>query len=93
MKHQEEDQGCLSISEFLCQEEFISLDSFEEQNDIYFETHKENQIVNSEILNEVVSVSFKNCHEHTRYGSSGNQFNYSQEKLQFEQPLHSKQIT
>ena len=99
LNHQEEDQGsrlsflsCFSISESLCQEGFISLDSFEEQNNNSFETHEENQVLNSEISNEVVDVPFESCHEHTLHGSSENKFNNLQVKLQFEQPHHSKQI-
>ena len=70
--------SCISISEFLCQERSISLDSIEDQNDISFETHKENQVVNSKNLKEVVNVSFKNCHEHTLSIFSEDQFEYSQ---------------
>ena len=100
LNHQEEEQGsqlifssCLSILEFLCEERSISLDSIEEHNAISFETHKENQVVNSKILNKVVDVSLKNCHEHTLYGFCEDQFEHLQMKLQFENPLHSKQIT
>ena len=84
MNHQEEDQGSLSISEFLCQEGFCSLDSFEEQNNNSFETHEENQVLNSEISNEVMGVPFEIFHEHTLYGSSENKFNSLQVKLQFQ---------
>ena len=66
LNHQEKDQGSrsnvslyLSISESFCQEGFCSLDSFKEQNINSFETHEENQFLNSEILNEVVDVPLK----------------------------------
>ena len=84
--------SCLSISESLCQEGSISLDSFKEHNNYYFETHEENQVLNSEISNEIVDVPFEICHEHTLHGSSENQFNNLQVKLQFEQPRHRKKI-
>ena len=91
LNHQEKEEhsqlnfsSCLSISESLTLERSFSLDSFEEQNDISFKTHKESQVVNSEILNESVDISFKNCHDHTLYGSSENQFDNLQVKLQFE---------
>ena len=100
LNHQEEDHdckylsfySCLSISESLCQEGSISLDSFEDQNNNYFETHEENQVLNSKISNEVVDVSFESCHEHTLYGSSENQFDIFQVTLQFENPCHNKKI-
>ena len=72
----------LSVSESLCQEGSISLDSFEEKNNKNsFETHEESQVLNSEISNEVVDVPFEIFHEHTLYGSSENQFNSFQVKL------------
>ena len=45
------------------------LDYIEEHNDISFETLEKNEVVNSENFNEVVDVSFENCHEHTLQGS------------------------
>ena len=58
-----------------------------------FETHKENQVVNSDILNEVVDIPFKSCHEHTLYVFSENQYDSLQVNLQFEKTCHNKQIT
>ena len=39
-----------------------------------------------------MDVSFTNFHEHSFHGSSENQFDSLQVKLQFEQYRHSKQI-
>ena len=54
LNHQKEDQGsqwnislCFSNSEFLCQEEFISLESIEEHNDVSFETLEKNEVINA----------------------------------------------
>ena len=58
----------------LCQEDIILLDSIEKQNDISFKTLEKNEVVNAEILNQVVDISFKNCYEHTLYGFSKDQF-------------------
>ena len=41
----------------------------EEQNDMPFEMHDRIQVINSEILNEVVDISFENCHENSLHGS------------------------
>ena len=53
---------------------FCSLDFIEEKNDISIEAHKENQVVNSEILKETVDFLVENCHEHTFQGSFKKQF-------------------
>ena len=45
----------------LCQEDIILLDSIEKQNDISFQTLEKNEVVNAEILNQVVDISFKKC--------------------------------
>ena len=65
----EEDEGsrmdvsfCSSNSEIFCQEEIYLLDPIEEKDDISADTHKRNQVINSEILNEVIDISFENCH-------------------------------
>ena len=55
--------SCFSDSEFPCQEEFISLDFLEGEDDIYVEAHKENQVVISEILKEIVDAPFEECHQ------------------------------
>ena len=39
-----------------------------------------------------MDVPFESWHEHTLYGSSKNQFDIFQVKLQFENPCHNKQI-
>ena len=63
------------------------------QNDASFEIHEKNQVINSEILNEVVDVLFKNCHEHIRQGYFEKQFDMVLDKLQLEKPCHGKQMT
>ena len=100
MNHKEEDEGSqmnfssyFSNSEIFCQEEIWLFDSTERQNDISFEIYEKNQVVNSEILNEVVDVLVGNCHEHSLHGSFEDQFNKVLEKLQFEHPWHGKQMT
>ena len=76
LNHKKEDAGSsmnvfssLSNSEFVCQEEIISLDSVEEHNDIYFETCGKNQVLNFGIFNEVIDVPFEKCHKHYFQGS------------------------
>ena len=77
----------------LCQEDIILLDSIEKQNDISFETLEKNEVVNAEILNQVVDISFKNCYDHTLYGFSEDQFDRVLDKLPLEQPGHGKKMT
>ena len=72
---------CLSNSEFVCQEEIISLDSIEEHNDIYFETCGKIEVLNSGIFNEVINVPFEKCHEHYFQGSCEEQFGRVLEEL------------
>ena len=93
LNHKEEDDGssmdvfpCLSNSEFVCQEEIISLDSIEEHNDIYFETCGKNQVLNSRSFNEVIDVPFERCHEHYFQGSCKKWFDSVRVELQFEHP-------
>ena len=56
--------GCFfmffSESEILCQEEIVLLN---EKNDISFEKHKNNEVVNAKFLNQVVDIPFEICHE------------------------------
>ena len=39
------------------------LDSVGEKNDIFAEAYKEGKVLNSEILNEIVSISFEISHD------------------------------
>ena len=65
MDHQEEeDDSKWDISLCFSDSEIILLDSIEKHNDIPFETLGRNKVLNSEILDEEVDVSFENCHEH-----------------------------
>ena len=53
-----------SNSEISSQEErFCLLDSIGEKNVISTEAYKEGEVLNSEILNEFVDISFENSHE------------------------------
>ena len=52
-----------------------------------------NQILNSEILDEKVDVSFAECHKHIFQDSSEEKFGRLLEELQLEQPCYGKQIT
>ena len=54
--------------------EIISLDSIEEHNDISFETFGRNEVLNDDILDEEVKVSFANYHEHIFQDSSEENF-------------------
>ena len=54
----------LSHSSISSQEEAVCLlDSIGEKNDIFAEAYKEGEVLNSEILNEIVDISFENNHE------------------------------
>ena len=87
LNHKEEEGSQIDVSlnladsEILGQEGFCLLDSFEEMNDNYFEMHEKKEVINLEILNEVVVISFENFLE----DSFKKQFESVQEKLHFEQ--------
>ena len=54
----------LSNSSISSQEEgFCLLDSIGEKNDISTEAYKEGEVLNSEILNEIVDISFEISHD------------------------------
>ena len=55
--------------------------------------HERKQAINSEILNEVVDISFKNCHENSLHDSFKDQFDKVLEELHLEHFCHGKQIT
>ena len=75
VKHQKENHGYFSNLEISCQEQgFCSLDFFEEQNDNYFEMHGKNEVVKSEILNDVVDALVENCYENSLHGYFEDQF-------------------
>ena len=64
----------------------------DEHHDISFEKHKKNEFVNAEILNQVVDIPFKNCHEHSLHGFLEERFGGVLEELQLEQHCHSRHI-
>ena len=69
------------------------LDSIEEMNDACIHAYKEYEVLKSEILDEVVDVSPRNCHVFSLHGSFEDQFNSVQGNLQLGQPSHGKQMT
>ena len=78
----------LSHSEISSQEEGLCLlDSIGEKNDISAEAYKEGEVLNSEILNEMVDISFENSHESCFQSSFEDQFDSMQGELHFRHPL------
>ena len=69
------------------------LDYIEEQNDISFGVLGKNEVVNSEILNEVTDISFENSHEISFQSSFDDQFDNMQDEFHFGQPSNGKQMT
>ena len=62
LDHQEEDKDSKwDISLCFLNSEIIFPDSIQEHDDISFETPRRNQVLNSDILDEEVDVSFANC--------------------------------
>ena len=81
----------LSHSSISSQEEGVYLlDYVEEQNDTLFEVLEKNEVVNSEILNEVADISFENSHENSFQSSFKGWFDSMQEELLFGKPCHDK---
>ena len=64
LDHQEEEESKWDISLCFLNSEIILLDSIEDHNDISFERLERNRVLNYEILDEEVDVSFTNCYEH-----------------------------
>ena len=58
-----------------------------EKDDIYAEAYKEGEVLNSEILNEMVDISFENSHESSFQSSFEDQFDSMQGELHFRHPL------
>ena len=69
------------------------LDPIEEMNDVIAESYKQYEVLTSEILDEVVDVSPRNCHVFSLHGSFEDQFDSVQGNLQLGQPSHGKQMT
>ena len=59
------------------------LDSTGEKNDISAKAYKEGEVLNSEILNEIVDISFENSHESSFQSSFEDQFDNMQQGLLF----------
>ena len=60
---------CFSNSEFFFRKEVCLLDHVEELSGISFEMHEKNEVVKSEILDEVVDVFPGNCHDFSLHSS------------------------
>ena len=71
-----------SNSEIFCRKEVCLLDHVEEQSGISFEMHENNEVVKSEILDEVVDVFPGNCHDFSLHSSFEDQFDNVQGNLQ-----------
>ena len=56
-------------------------DSMKKYNDVFFKKLVRNQVLNSEILDEEVDVSFENCQEHLLHDSLEEQFDSMQVEL------------
>ena len=52
-----------------------------------------NQVLNSNILDEEVDVSFVNCQKHSFHDSFKEKFDNVQEEIQFEHPYHDRYMT
>ena len=63
-----------------------------ENNDISVEAYKEGEVLNSEILNEIVDISFEKNHDSSFQSSFEDQFDSMQEELLFEHPFNGKQM-
>jgi len=63
------------------------LDYIEEQNDISFGVLGKNEVLNSEILNEIVDISFENSHESSFQSYFEDKFDSMQTELLFGHPL------
>ena len=100
MDNKEEDEGsqinvsfCFSNSEIFYQNKICFSDYIGENNYIYVETYREDEVVKSEILNEIMDVVVENCHENYCQGYFEKQFDNLQRELLFEQPSHGKIMT
>ena len=65
----------------------------EKHTDIFFETLVRNQVLNYEILDEEVHVSFANGQDHSLHGFIEEHFGRVLRDLQLEQPYHEKHLT
>ena len=92
--HQEEEKDSKwDTSLCFLDSEITLLDSMEKHNDILFETLVRNDVLNFEILDEEVDVSFEIFHEHSLHGSFEYQFDKVLEELQLEKLCHDRYIT
>ena len=81
----------ISHLEISQEEGFCLLDSIGENNDISSKANKEGEFLNSEILNEIVDISFENNHESSFQISFENQFDSILEDLHFGQLSYGKE--
>ena len=85
LDHQEEEEESKwDTSLCFLDSEITLLDSMEKHNDILFETLVRNHVLNFEILDEEVDVSFENCNENSCHGFLKENFGRLLEELQLE---------
>ena len=77
---------------FFRRKEVYLLDHVEERSGISFEMHEKNEVIKSEILDEVVDVSPGNCYVFSLHGSFEYQFDSVQGNLQLRHPSHGKKM-
>ena len=94
LDHQEEEEDS-KWDTYLCflDSKITFLDSMEKHNDIFLETHIKNRVLNSDILDEEVDVSFENCQERSLHGFLEENFGRVLEEIQFEWPYRDRYIT
>ena len=84
----------LSHSEISSHKEGLGLlDSVGEKDDISAEAYKEGEVLNSEILNEMVDISFEISHDSSFQSSFGDQFDSMLEEFHFGQLSYGRQNT
>ena len=66
--------------------------SVRQNNDISVEAYKKGGVLSSEILNEIVDISFKNSHKSSFQSYFEDQFDSMQEELLFGQSCHDKEV-
>ena len=69
------------------------LDYVGEKDDISVEAYKEGEVLNSEILNEIVDISFEISHDSSFQSSFGDQFDSMLEEFHFGQLSYGRQNT
>ena len=74
-------------------EDIVKTRHVEEMNNVYAETLKEHEVLKSEVLDEVVDVSPRNCHMFSLHGSFEDRFDSVQGNLQLGRLSHGQPTT